>query len=172
MPLERRVTADKFRPYSSEKDADLSLPSHSSASASQLHKEFDPVTFSFLKVLPDEYARQLTLIDIPLFRAIEPDELSSCAWNRKDKLTVSPNVVAFSRRFNQVCLWCQKEILAYDRLRSRADVMGYFVKIAKKLHELNNLHSCFAIISALNSTSIHRLKKNLVESVEPGLGHV
>jgi len=41
----------------------------------------------------------------------------------------------------------------------RSDIISHFVKVAKKLHDLNNLHSCYAIVSALTSTPIYRLSK-------------
>lgn len=121
-------------------------------------KEFDPVTFVVTKVPPAAFAAELTLLDLPVFQAIRPEELSSCAWNSKEKLTATPNVVAFTRRFNHVCLWAQKEILAGSKAKGRAETITHFIRIAKKLGDLKNLHSCFALVSALDSSPIFRLR--------------
>uniref|UniRef100_A0A667Y041 Ral GEF with PH domain and SH3 binding motif 1 n=1 Tax=Myripristis murdjan TaxID=586833 RepID=A0A667Y041_9TELE len=92
-------------------------------------KSYDAVVFDVLKVTPEEFASQITLMDAPVFKAIQPEELASCGWNRKEKHTLAPNVVAFTRRFNQ------------------------------KLLELNNLHSLVSVVSALQSAPIFRLSK-------------
>ncbi|KFD59111.1 hypothetical protein M514_00274 [Trichuris suis] len=122
-------------------------------------RQFDPVTFNVLKVSVEEIAAQLTLGDLPIFKAIRPEELTSCAWNSRNKLQVAPNVVAFIRRFNHVCLWCQKEVLNCESLKLRSEMLSHFIKIAKKLMELNNIHSAFAIVSGLQSNAIYRLRR-------------
>ncbi|KAK9753680.1 RasGEF domain [Popillia japonica] len=111
-----------------------SLPNHSSSSCA---KNYSCVVFDTMHVSPEEFAAQLTLLDLPIFLSIQPDELTSCAWNKKNKLTVAPNVVAFTRRFNHVSFWTVILSRGTPKILSRVPL----------------------IISALQSASVYRLSK-------------
>ncbi|XP_067940147.1 ras-specific guanine nucleotide-releasing factor RalGPS1-like [Watersipora subatra] len=123
------------------------------------NKSYDAVLFDPLKVAAEDFASQITLLDLPVFTAIQSEELASCAWSTKDKLLRAPNIVQFTRRFNQVNFWVQTTILNTQTLQRRADILSHFIKIAKQLYYLNNLHSVMAIISALQSAPIYRLSR-------------
>ncbi|KAM5148532.1 ras-specific guanine nucleotide-releasing factor RalGPS2 isoform 2-T2 [Mantella aurantiaca] len=136
-----------------------SSESLSEKDSAALKKSFDAVVFDVLMVTPEEYAGQITLMDMPVFKAIQPEELSSCGWNKKEKYSSAPNAVAFTRRFNQVSFWVVREILHAQTLKIRAEVLSHYIKTAKKLYELNNLHALMSVVSGLQSAPIFRLTK-------------
>ncbi|XP_028817130.1 ras-specific guanine nucleotide-releasing factor RalGPS2 isoform X1 [Denticeps clupeoides] len=136
-----------------------SSESLSEKGSSELKKSFDAVVFDVLKVTPEEYAGQITLMDAPVFRAVQPEELSSCGWNKKEKHSLAPNVVAFTRRFNQTSFWVVREVLHAQTLKIRAEVLSLYIRTAKKLCDMNNLHAVMAVVSGLQSAPIFRLTK-------------
>jgi hypothetical protein len=130
-----------------------SLPPNSSI------QDLDKIILSALRIPPEELAQQITLLDLAIFQQIKMDELTSCAWTKKNKGIVTPNIVAFTRRFNHTSFWTVQEILNGGSAKERAEIITHFIKLGKRLLELNNLHSLFAVTSALKSASVHRLDK-------------
>nr|XP_048679420.1 ras-specific guanine nucleotide-releasing factor RalGPS1 isoform X3 [Caretta caretta] len=107
-------------------------------SSDYANKSYDAVVFDVLKVTPEEFASQITLMDMPVFKAIQPE----------------------------VSFWVVQEILTAQTLKIRAEILSHFVKIAKKLLDLNNLHSIMAVVSALQSAPIFRLTKTWAQECQ------
>eukprot|EP00042_Codosiga_hollandica_P034671 m.245673 g.245673 ORF g.245673 m.245673 type:complete len:520 (-) comp54470_c0_seq30:95-1654(-) len=121
---------------------------------------------SLMDTPPDDFAKQLCLLDFNLFHLLAREELHGVVWLDKEKGRLAPNVVGLTRRFNHVSFWVTREILNAPSAELRVSVLTYFIKLAKKLHQLNNLHSLFAVICGLQSTPIFRLSK-MWEALKP-----
>lgn len=117
--------------------------------------------YSIIDVDPENLAGQLTLIDLPIFKSIQRDELlrSTSDSPSKRRANLCPNIAAMKRQFNQVAFWVVGQVLAYDSPRQRAELISQMIKTAKCLFQLNNLHSSNAVVSALLSSPIYRLKQ-------------
>lgn len=133
-----------------------SLPRNSSLN---LDVDVDASLGNVVRLVVDDLASQITLLDLDVFKRIPTEELSSCEWTKKDKAIKCPNICAFTRRFNNISFWVVQEILNGITPKDRAEIVSHFIKVAKKLHELNNLHSLFAIVSAMRSASVYRMNK-------------
>ncbi|CAF0757516.1 unnamed protein product [Rotaria sordida] len=120
---------------------------------------YDTTVFDVLKVDAEDFASQITLMDLPVFKAITPDELISCNWSSKAKLEKAFHIVQFTRRFNQVNFWTQGELLRADIVKNRIEILSHFIRVAKKLYEFNNINGCMAVVMALQSAPIYRLQR-------------
>lgn len=115
---------------------------------------------------PLELARQLTLREFNLFEQITPFE---CLTRRQSKnktrnntLEGTPHIDEFIQNSNNLTNWVSAMILSYTEPKKRAQAIKYFTNVAEYCRQYNNFSSMMAIISALSSATIHRLKKTWV----------
>lgn len=107
-----------------------------------------------------ELARQLTLREFELFRKITKLACIHKVWGKKSGLSESiEHISNFIKASNQLTNFVAYMIVRKDDQRKRVQVIRYFVHVAEKCHQYNNYSSMTAIISALYSSPIHRLKK-------------
>ncbi|KAG0742442.1 hypothetical protein G6F57_000028 [Rhizopus arrhizus] len=110
---------------------------------------------SVLQFHPILTAYQLTLIDFSIFRKITITALK----NHKPK---SPQkwIVASTDFFNYLTRLIEHGILIKQAASDRARYLNYWIKVASKCHELKNYQTLKAIISALGTPPIQRLKQS------------
>ena len=126
-----------------------------SSEVGAVHAGATTIELDMLLVEPDEFARQITMLDMQIFKAVARSELQNLAWSRRDKFEKAPNVVEFTRRFNHLSFWVTREVLHCVDAHQRSDKLAHFISIAKKLYALNNLHSMMAIVSGLRSAPVY-----------------
>ena len=117
-----------------------------------------PEHIDVFAVHPKELARQLTLVEHELFRAVRPWELQDLAFSKKDK-SRAPHVAAVTRHFNAASQWFACAILAQRGLRARVRAAARVLDVAEHCRRLQNYNGVNEIISALNSSAVYRLRR-------------
>ncbi|XP_062816772.1 ral guanine nucleotide dissociation stimulator isoform X3 [Anolis carolinensis] len=118
----------------------------------------------FLSFPPEMVAEQFTLMDAELFKRVVPYHCLGCIWSQRDKKGkehLAPSIRATVSQFNRVANCVIATCLGDRALRpqQRARVLERWVEVARECRILKNFSSLRAILSALQSNAIHRLKK-------------
>ncbi|CAG8724497.1 5984_t:CDS:2, partial [Racocetra fulgida] len=107
-----------------------------------------------LEFAPHMIAYQLTLIESAIFLEIDPYALLSHSAKNPD-----PKITASTDFFNYLTRIIERSILLPLEASLRAQIINHWVKVAGKLHELHNFQTLKAVLSALGTTPIKRLKR-------------
>ncbi|XP_030401875.1 ral guanine nucleotide dissociation stimulator-like 3 isoform X2 [Gopherus evgoodei] len=112
----------------------------------------------------EEVAEQLTLMDIELFMQVRPFHCLGCIWSQRDRKVgegAAPSVRATVAQFNAITSCVVASVLGDVQLRApqRARLLEKWVAIAQHCCVLRNFSSLRAVISALQSSPVHRLKR-------------
>ncbi|KAL4657973.1 ral guanine nucleotide dissociation stimulator-like 1 [Arapaima gigas] len=117
-------------------------------------------------------AEQLTQQDAELFVKVVPFQCLGCIWSQRDKkANLCPTIRATIAQFNAITnrvitslLCCPTHTLSSGRGLSfgptqRARVIEKWIRVAEECRYLKNFSSLRAILSALQSNAIYRLKR-------------
>ncbi|XP_029360038.1 ral guanine nucleotide dissociation stimulator-like 2 isoform X2 [Echeneis naucrates] len=109
-------------------------------------------------------AEQLTKIETELFVRLVPYHCLGSLWSQRDKKGregVCWSVRATVRQFNKLANAVLASCLCATKLRSqqRARLLEKWISVAEECRARKNFSSLYAIVSALQSNPIHRLRK-------------
>ncbi|XP_061098153.1 ral guanine nucleotide dissociation stimulator-like 1 isoform X2 [Conger conger] len=119
----------------------------------------------FLSFEADLVAEQLTYMDSALFKKVIPHQCLGSIWSQRDrkqkKKQTAPTIRATVTQFNAVTACVVSTVLRRRQLRPqhRARVIQRWIDVAQECRIRKNFSSLRAIISALQSNPLYRLKR-------------
>ncbi|XP_078671748.1 son of sevenless homolog 2-like isoform X2 [Branchiostoma floridae x Branchiostoma belcheri] len=128
-----------------------------------------PDQFELLTLHPIEIARQLTLLEFDLYRAVKPSELVGSVWTKKDKHKTSPNLLKMIHHSTCLTRWMERCIVEARNIDERVAMLSRVIEILMVFQELNNFNGVLEIVSALESAAVHRLEHTFKQVSEKKL---
>ncbi|XP_017311886.2 ral guanine nucleotide dissociation stimulator-like 1 [Ictalurus punctatus] len=137
----------------------------------QGEKDLDDVTnqADFMDFSVTELAEQLTKQDAELFVKVVPFQCLGCVWSQRDKKeNLSPTIRATISQFNSItnrvitsllCPSTSPSSTPSSTPNQRARIIERWIRVAQECRQLKNFSSLKAILSALQSNPIYRLRK-------------
>ncbi|XP_067893915.1 ral guanine nucleotide dissociation stimulator-like 1 isoform X2 [Heterodontus francisci] len=112
----------------------------------------------------DIVAEQLTYMDAELFKKVVPHHCLGCIWSRRDKKEnkhLAPTIRATITQFNILTKCVISTILKDLQLKpqQRARIIEKWINIAQECRFMKNFSSLRAIVSAMQSNPIYKLKR-------------
>ncbi|XP_041705021.1 ral guanine nucleotide dissociation stimulator-like 1 isoform X1 [Coregonus clupeaformis] len=119
----------------------------------------------FMSFDADLVAEQLTYMDALLFKKVVPHHCLGSIWSQRDKKQnkhSAPTIRATITQFNAVAACVVSTILHRRQIRPhlRARVIQRWIDIAQECRMRKNFSSLRAIVSALQSNPLYRLKRS------------
>ncbi|BGP35350.1 Ras guanine nucleotide exchange factor bud5 [Rhodotorula toruloides] len=123
-----------------------------------------PLLSSVTEVDALELARQLTILESRTYCSIRADELlgsNAATGGAKGSVEAfkARNVRKMSTLSTRLTGWITETILGEQDQKRRTALLKYFIKVGERLLALANYNALFAVFTALNSSTISRLRK-------------
>lgn len=113
----------------------------------------------FLEIDALEMARQLTLLESRLYNKVKPAECLGLKWTKPGNDVHAKGIMDSITTHNRISAWVAETILQQEDLKKRAALIKHFISIADRCRALNNFSGMWAIVSALSTAPIHRLRR-------------
>uniref|UniRef100_UPI00358F4BCE ral guanine nucleotide dissociation stimulator-like 1 isoform X2 n=1 Tax=Myxine glutinosa TaxID=7769 RepID=UPI00358F4BCE len=122
----------------------------------------DPDAADFPNFPADLVASQFTLMDAELFKRVVPYHCLGSVWSRRDcQPPPSDSVRATVVQFNSVAACVVTSVMrpSLTKTSQRARVLQRWIDVARECRLLKNFSSLRAVLSALQSNPLYRLKR-------------
>ncbi|KAG7235697.1 hypothetical protein INR49_002327, partial [Caranx melampygus] len=145
-------------------DSDAGFHGNSSFCLGEEEEVEIEVQEDFLSFDADLVAEQLTYMDALLFKKVVPHHCLGSIWSQRDKKHnkhSAPTIRATITQFNAVAACVVSTVLKHKQIRPhvRARVIQRWIDIAQECRIRKNFSSLRAIVSALQSNPLYRLKR-------------